>query len=55
MNLADLKLDLSNRCHYGRFRYLGDAVLQYIVSQFLFDKEPLADEGKLTVNILKPH
>ena len=33
---------------YQRLEYLGDAVLQLVVSQILFDRYPLRDEGDLS-------
>lgn len=34
--------------HYQRMEFLGDAVLELVVSQYLFHELPEVDEGKLT-------
>jgi len=35
-------------CANERYEYLGDAVLQYIISKTLFETNPLIDEGQMT-------
>ena len=44
--INDFKLDKLS--HNERLEFLGDAVLELTVSQFLFKKFPLLPEGKLT-------
>lgn len=34
--------------HYQRLEFLGDAVLELTMSEYLFEKLPEVDEGKLT-------
>ncbi len=38
----------SGMSHNERLEYLGDAVLQLVITDFLFKKFPLMDEGELT-------
>lgn len=38
----------NGRRHYERLEFLGDAVLQYYVSKFIFEKYPRKSEGELT-------
>lgn len=38
----------STNLHYERLEYLGDAVLELVVSRELFSRYPKADEGQLT-------
>ncbi|MDF9866880.1 ribonuclease-3 [Bacilli bacterium PM5-3] len=35
--------------HYERLEFMGDAVLQFLVSDYIYKKYPNIDEGKLTV------
>lgn len=35
--------------NYERLEFLGDAVIDHVVSEWLFDKYPHADEGELTL------
>ena len=39
----------NGRRHYERLEFLGDAVLQYCVSKFIFEKYPRKSEGELTM------
>lgn len=64
LNISDLDLDLLNTAlthssynfesentdfpDYERLEFLGDSVLRICVSEYLFDKYPDYDEGKLT-------
>ena len=64
LNISDLDLELLNTAlthssynyesdnselpDYERLEFLGDSVLRICVSEFLFDKYPDYDEGKLT-------
>ena len=41
-------LELPQQGHNERFEFLGDKVIDMIVTEFLFDKYPLKDEGFLT-------
>ena len=38
----------ATRCHNERLEFLGDAVLNLVVAQYLFERYPSADEGALS-------
>ena len=42
------------RGDYNRLEFLGDAILKYVVSDYLFKKFPQHQEGHLTVRIYFP-
>ncbi|MDR3215258.1 MAG: ribonuclease III [Bacilli bacterium] len=35
--------------HYERLEFIGDAILQFLISEYIYNKYPDIDEGKLTV------
>jgi len=47
--LTHKSIKTSPDANYERLEFLGDAVIDHVVSQWLFDKYPLADEGELTL------
>lgn len=44
----NFELNRNNSPDYERLEFLGDSVLRMSISDFLFDKYPCCDEGKLT-------
>ncbi len=42
------ELKINRQCHYERLEFLGDAVLELVSSNFLFEKHPEMQEGQLT-------
>jgi len=47
--VGNLRNKNGQRINFERLEFLGDAVIEMIVSEFLFKELPLADEGELTV------
>ncbi len=45
---AQLKDDFGNDVNYERLEFLGDSILGAVISCYLFDQAPNADEGYLT-------
>ncbi|MDR1782478.1 MAG: ribonuclease III [Bacilli bacterium] len=35
--------------HYERLEFIGDAILEFLISEYIYNKYPDLDEGKLTV------
>ncbi|WP_423362809.1 ribonuclease III [Mycoplasma sp. P36-A1] len=40
---------LHNEEHYERLEFIGDAILQFLISQFLYKEFPKMNEGQMTV------
>jgi ribonuclease-3 len=47
--MKNLRDEDGNRINFERLEFLGDAIIETIISEYLFQELPLANEGELTV------